>query len=89
LSTTVEQLLSIIERLFAFTGMLTDASATTMAEALAALAGTFTAPQAVRAMRITEALVNRTGGLTLELGSAALSAATALTGERIVVVEER
>jgi hypothetical protein len=86
-STTVEQLLSVIERLLTCTGMLTDASAITMAEALVAMAGAFTASQSVRAMRVAEALVNSTGGISLELGSAALSTATFITGESATSVK--
>jgi hypothetical protein len=81
-SATVEQVLSIIERLCACIELLTDAASTTMAEALAALAGAFNASQAERAMQIIEALVNRTG--ELEFGNAALSTATALTGEMAI-----
>lgn len=81
-STTVEQLLSVLEKLLICTGMLTDASSITMVEALVAMAGAFTASQSVRAMRVAEALVNSTGGISLELGNAALSTATAITGER-------
>jgi hypothetical protein len=83
-STITEQLLSVIERLFDCKGILTEASSVTIAEALAAMAGALTPSQALRAMRIAEALVNTTG-ISLELGNAALSTATAITGGRTAI----